>query len=147
MSSHKVQLETEIEKLADRLESLCVEQTLVVKQLKKLKIQLAQERRRSEESRDREFYTPPSSPKTKNKIRYYDFDKYRFRDISGTPYDREFRPEVEDIVRIIKPNKGQAKVGKIIGFCKDNKLKIDTHQEKTVIRESKNVMHVYREEK
>ena len=72
----------------------------------------------------------------------YDFGGYRFRDISGTTYLNADTPNVGGIVRIVNPDKYQAQVGRIVGCCKDKKVKIDTYQETPVIRAVKNIRFI-----
>ena len=139
MSNGTERLENEIEKLADHLQSLCIEQSRIASKLKRLRGELAKERRSSIGSRTK---GSPSSSSTDQS--YYNFGHLRFRDISGIEYDNDIIPTIEDVVRIINPNQGQAEVGRVIGFCKDGKLKLDTYQGKPVIRAKKNVMHIYR---
>ena len=69
-----------------------------------------------------------------------------FSDITGEAYTDGIAPEEKDIVRIVNPNKGQAKLGQIIGFCKDGKVKIDTDQVTPIIRAPTNIRLLYRED-
>jgi len=69
-----------------------------------------------------------------------------FSDITGEAYTDGIAPEEKDIVRIVNPNKGQAKLGQIIGFCKDGKVKIDTDQASPIIRAPTNIRLLHRED-
>ena len=110
MSSRNDLIEEEIGQLVERLEELSVEQKLVTKKLKKLQGEL-KGRRASQSSRVRK-----SSPSTINSTIKYNFRHTWFSDISGEAYINGIVPEEEDIVRIVNPNKGQARLGKIIVF-------------------------------
>ena len=96
--------------------------------------------------RDGEKISRKSSSSTINSATKYKFRHFWFSDITGEVYNDGIAPEEEDVVRIVNPNKGQAKLGKIIGFCKDGKVKIDTDQEAPIIRAPRNIRLLYRED-
>ena len=96
--------------------------------------------------RDGEEICRKSSSSTTNSTTKYKFRHTWFSDISVEAYINGIVPEEEDIVRIVNPNKGQARLGKIIDFCKDGKIKVDTDQETPIIRAPKNVMLLSRED-
>ena len=139
MSDGVERIENEIKNLADQLESLCIQQSQVATKLKRLRGKLAQERRRSQESG---VGSPSSTSGTSSESGYYYFENYRFRNITGKPYTNVFKPDVDHIVRIKNPGRDQKRVGRIIGFCKDGKAKINTHQQRSVIRATKNLVYI-----
>ena len=138
MLSRNDSIEEEIGQLVERLEELSVEQKLVTKKLKRLRGEL---KGRRASSRVRK-----PSPTTINSTIKHNFRHSWYSDISGAAYTKGNAPEEEDIVRIVNTSKGQARLGKIIGFCKDGKVKVDTDQGSPIIRAPHNVMLVDRED-
>lgn len=158
-------MKEEIGRLIDRLKALNEEQTKVTEKLKELRETISCEDQPTPNTRTAKPSSALISPKAKSRFgpnyrtdisgtEYTDEtcpNKFRFghsyyTDISGTAYNDENFPREDDIVRIINPNRNQAKLGRIIGFCKDGGIKIDTHQDKTIIRAMKNVVLIDRED-
>ena len=95
MSSGTEDIENEIEQLANHLQPLCIEQSRAASKLKKLRGELAKERRSSQGS----WTKSPSSSSSMDRS-YYNFGHLRFRDISGIEYDNDIIPTIEDVVRM-----------------------------------------------
>ena len=141
MSNENGQIEKQIGELVKRLEKTLKEQTAIAQELKALKRKLGAKRR--SESANRIEVLRPSAPISPVS---HKFGNLWFRDISGDTYSGELFPRELDVVRIVNPGKDQAELGQIIGFTKDGAIKIDTHQEKNVIRALKNIRHLTRED-
>ena len=141
MSNTNAEMKEEIGRLIDRLKALNEEQTKVTEKLKELRETISCEDQPTPNTRTAKPSSALISPMAK-----FRFGHNYYTDISGTAYDDETFPREDDIVRIINPNRNQAKLGRIIGFCKDGGIKIDTHQEKTIIRAMKNVVLIDRED-
>ena len=105
-----------------------------------------QQQRKTPKTKDRLTDSHPKDRDGEEISRKHKFRHTWFSDITGEAYTDGIAPEEEDIVRIVNPNKGQAKLGQIIGFCKDGKVKIDTDQETPIIRAPTNIRLLYRED-
>ena len=104
-------MKEEIGRLIDRLKALNEEQTKVTEKLKELRETISCEDQPTPNTR-----TAKPSSALISLMAKFRFGHHYYRDISVIAYDDETFPREDDIVRIINPNRNQAKLGRIIGF-------------------------------